>query len=113
MCRVELRHCKGCSVSICQITSCFVLPILAHMQRCPQYQELASEADFLCQACVEAGTRRLREELGVMTQALAEARTGLSLLEMEVGMVEVEERLRGLSIEEEGIVEGEDCEMEI
>jgi len=83
------------------------------MQQCPQYQELASTADFLCHACVEAGTRRLREELGLMAQALEQARTGLSLLEMEVGMVEVEERLRGLSIEEEAVLEGEDCEMEM
>jgi len=48
-----------------------------------------------------------------MAQALEQARTGLSLLEMEVGMVEVEERLRGLSIEEEAVLEGEDCEMEM
>jgi hypothetical protein len=90
-----------------------VFPILEHVQRCPQYQELASNAAFLCQACMEAGTRSLCEKFEVMALALAQARMGLSLLEMEVGMVEAERKLGGLSIEEEEVVEGEDCEMEM
>lgn len=57
---------------------------------------------------MEAGTRSLCEKFEVMGQA----RMGLSLLEMEVGMVEEERKLGGLSIEEEEVVEGEDCEME-
>lgn len=68
-----------------------MFPILEHMQRCPQYQELASNVAFLCQACMEAGTRSVCEKFEVMAQA----RMGLSLLEMEVGMVEEERKLGG------------------